>query len=292
MKTVTDYKAALKSQYEALASVYDVMAIMCRGSRNYGLDLPQDPFDTCAIVVPKFADLIYDEGLHGDDLIQFDAGVCDVKDIRCFIRDLIAQEPEQIELLFTDYILVKPQCQSSFDRLIRRRADIARYDEVAHLNNLIIFIESEACLLSEKMGEGDVSLATDHYLNVFRASLMTAKYVKGASYKAVLDSSKIRDLRMKDLPQDQLVPHANHLKDKAVAMMKEYESSHVHSPNERTRQFLETWLMAFMKIEIAGELAETADDPAAAPSGTEWEGREKRKSLFGRLIKKEDDILM
>ena len=57
-EAAANYKEILANEAKALVEDYNIIAIMCYGSQNYGLDTSNSDFDTKAIVLPSFEDLV------------------------------------------------------------------------------------------------------------------------------------------------------------------------------------------------------------------------------------------
>ena len=259
------YKETLANEVKSLIADYNVIAIMCYGSQNYGLDTPASDFDTKAIVLPSFEDLV--KGKKVSKTVSFDNGECDIKDVRLYIENLKRQNVNYVETLFTEHIIVNPRYKRVFDLLLEKKEKIAFYDKERSLKAMCGMLAQAEIRLKKACEAGDVAAANKFYVNVFKFAFMADKYIKGAGYKEVLDCSKIRPLRDKDLPFQQMLSHAEHLKTKTVDAVKEWiQSDTLDALVEDTEieQWLDAWVLEFLKaecrIEICPENQEAASE--------------------------------
>ena len=110
----------------------NILGIFAYGSQNYNLDTPTSDWDTKAIVIPTFDEVLFDEPLSKVVSVQRIEGeweYCEVKDIRTMIKMFEKQNINFIEILFTKYKWVNPKFQKLWERyFINNREEIARYD--------------------------------------------------------------------------------------------------------------------------------------------------------------------
>ena len=285
-----DYKEILVKEAAALSKEYNVMAIMCCGSQNYGLDTEASDFDTKAVVVPSFEDLV--KGNQVSKTVTFVCGICDVKDVRLYIDNLKKQNVNYVETLFTEHILVNPRYKDVFDILLGMREKIAVIDKERALNAMYGMLVQEDEKLRKSCVAGEKEAANKHYVNVFKCALMADKYMKYTSYDEVLDCSKIKALRYKDLPLAEVQAHAERLKAKTKESVDHFLASEIIMPDTDTADWLDTWILEFLKAE----LITTASPAPTAPQekqpavqdteeAAEDKTTDKPKKLFGRRKK-------
>ena len=110
----------------------NILGIFVYGSQNYNLDTPTSDWDTKAIVVPTFDEVLFDKPISTTIDIQRNDNKwehCEVKDIREFIKMFEKQNINFIEILFTEYKWVNPKFQKLWkDYFINNKEEIARYD--------------------------------------------------------------------------------------------------------------------------------------------------------------------
>ena len=199
-------KELLVNEAAYLSKEHDVMAIMCCGSQNYGLDIDSSDFDTKAIIAPTFEDLV--RGTQVSKTIAFDCGLCDVKDVMIYIENLKKQNVNYVETLFTEHLIINPRYQSEFEQLLEKKEEIAVIDKERSLKAMCGMLVQAKEKLKKCCEARDATAANKSYVNIFKCALMADKYIKGCSYKEVLDCSKIRTLRDKDIPLSQMLSHA------------------------------------------------------------------------------------
>lgn len=282
-----DYKEILVKEAAALSKEYNVMAIMCCGSQNYGLDTEASDFDTKAVVVPSFEDLV--KGNQISKTVTFDCGICDVKDVRLYIDNLKKQNVNYVETLFTEHILVNPRYKDVFDILLGMREKIAVIDKERALNAMYGMLVQEDEKLRKSCVAGEKEAANKHYVNVFKCALMADKYMKYTSYDVVLDCSKIKDLRYKDLPLAEAQAHAEHLKAKTKESVDHFLASEIVMPDTDTADWLDTWILEFLKAELtttASPAPPASQEKRPAVQDTEEAAEDKTtdkpKKIFGR----------
>ncbi|MBR0481196.1 MAG: hypothetical protein IJJ48_01850 [Firmicutes bacterium] len=247
-----DYKEILVKEATALSKEYNVMAIMCYGSQNYGLDTSNSDFDTKAIVLPSFEDLVRENKVS--KTVTFECGECDIKDVRLYIENLKHQNVNYVETLFTEHILINPRYRYVFELLLEKKDSVAFYDKERSLKAMCGMLAQAEIKLKKACEAGDVAAANKFYVNVFKFALMADKYIKGAGYKEVLDCSKIRPLRDKDLPFQQMLSHAEHLKTKTVDAVKEWVQTDSLIEDAETAHWLDAWVLEFLKAECRIEI--------------------------------------
>ena len=110
----------------------NILGIFVYGSQNYNLDTPTSDWDTKAIVIPTFDEVLFDKPISREISVKRDNDEyehCEVKDIREFIKMFEKQNINFIEILFTEYKWVNPKFQKLWkEYFINNREEIARYD--------------------------------------------------------------------------------------------------------------------------------------------------------------------
>ena len=103
-KALAKVKKMLETEHR-----FNVWGIFLQGSQNYNLDIYEEGYtsdiDMKAFIIPTFDELY--SGKKKSDLYTTEFGQVEVKDIRLFHELLKNANPAAIELLFTDYKIVK-----------------------------------------------------------------------------------------------------------------------------------------------------------------------------------------
>lgn len=102
------------------------LVIALAGSQNYGLDTENSDVDTKMLVIPSLVDISLNRELVSKTLVRKNSEHTDMKDYRLYFTTLKKQNPNFVEILFTDYTVVNPEYQVEWDRLIAIREQIAR----------------------------------------------------------------------------------------------------------------------------------------------------------------------
>ena len=120
----------VEAHYNHLVNLgYDVVGVFLYGSQNYQLDYEQSDVDTKAIILPPLEDIIMGYAPESKSITMEDGGLCDVKDIRLFFRQIKSQNINFIETLFTDYYKLNPNYEYLYLPMFEKREDIARLNE-------------------------------------------------------------------------------------------------------------------------------------------------------------------
>lgn len=105
-----------------------VLGIFVYGSFNYGTATELSDVDTKAILIPTFANLVFNKPVS----VQIDLPNnehCEVKDIREMVDMFKKQNINFIEILYTDYFILNPFYEELWNEyFIKYREDIAHFD--------------------------------------------------------------------------------------------------------------------------------------------------------------------
>lgn len=119
------------------------IAICHHGSYNYELDLPDSDVDVKLILAPTWKEIISCarpksltiDGPYGD---------INVTDVRLFIgNNLVKQNFNFLECLFTPYSCVNPCYADIWETLIEHREEIAHYDPAAAVRTMMGQVENQ-----------------------------------------------------------------------------------------------------------------------------------------------------
>lgn len=118
----------IKYYYDELNKKYDVVYIALYGSQNYGLDIYTDEYmsdvDAKAIVIPSLDDLI--ECRKISTTVEFDSGMCDVKDIRVYAENIFKANLNYLETMFTDFKIINPESKKDVERFLNMGEEIVQ----------------------------------------------------------------------------------------------------------------------------------------------------------------------
>lgn len=106
-----------------------LLGIFLYGSQNYGIETENSDVDTKAIIIPTFEELLF-SSMKIKELHLPNGEHCEILDIRHFISNLLKQNINFVETLFTKYYWINPFYQNLWNEFfIEPREKIARYDE-------------------------------------------------------------------------------------------------------------------------------------------------------------------
>jgi hypothetical protein len=105
-----------------------IVGIFLQGSQNYGLELPTSDVDSKLIVVPTFKDIALNRKPVSTTHVRANDEHIDFKDIRLYIETFRKQNPNFLEILFTDYLFLGGYYKEQWMRLVENR------EAIAHMN--------------------------------------------------------------------------------------------------------------------------------------------------------------
>ena len=106
--------------------VRQFLVIALAGSQNYGLDTENSDVDTKMLIIPTLGDISMNREPVSKTSIRENSEHTDIKDYRLYFNTLKKQNPNFVEILFTNYYVVNPEYQAEWDELIAIREKIAR----------------------------------------------------------------------------------------------------------------------------------------------------------------------
>lgn len=104
----------------------NIVGIFLQGSQNYNLDYDKSDIDTKLITTPTLQNIILNKQPTSITHILENDEHCDWKDIRLYLSSFQKQNPNFVEILFTDFYIINPYYKSEWQMLYNCREDIAR----------------------------------------------------------------------------------------------------------------------------------------------------------------------
>ena len=130
MLTVLD---KMQMHYEMATKIVpkeQIVGVFLRGSQNYGLEIETSDVDTVCLIVPSVEELVRAERpLSEEVLVGEDGGHITFMDIRDFVKKLMSQNPNVLEVLFTKFAIRNTDFGMNWYELYSRREEIAHYNE-------------------------------------------------------------------------------------------------------------------------------------------------------------------
>lgn len=117
---------------------YEVLFIALQGSQNYGMDIYTEEYksdlDCMAVILPSFDDFVSNKQAVSTTYVLPSNEHINVKDIRLMFELFYKQNPQFLELLFTDYKIVNKKYKTLVEPLFQNAERIAKYDMTRLLN--------------------------------------------------------------------------------------------------------------------------------------------------------------
>ena len=119
---------------------YEMLFIALQGSQNYGMDIYTDEYksdiDCVAVVLPTLDDFISNKQAVSTTYVLDNNEHINVKDIRLMFELFYKQNPQFLELLFTDYKIVNKKYKQVLKPLFDSANDIANYNKLKLYNGI------------------------------------------------------------------------------------------------------------------------------------------------------------
>lgn len=117
---------------------YEVLFIALQGSQNYGMDIYTEEYksdiDCMAVILPSFDDFVGNKQAVSTTIVLDNNEHINIKDIRLYFDLLYKQNPQFLELLFTDYRIVNKKYKTLVEPLFQNAERIVHYDKTRLLN--------------------------------------------------------------------------------------------------------------------------------------------------------------
>ena len=185
-----DPKQALMEHYKKISEDYpdyNFLGIFLYGSQNYGLATEDSDVDSIAILIPTIEDIILRKPVCKEIIFE-NKEHCNIKDIREVVKEWKKQSLQALEILFTDYFIVKPEYVSYWNNFLDIRNDIAHYDVERTFKS--IAGQAKQTYLRNPFDRKQVA-------NTLRLYHFLRSYLIGCSYDACLTTNSIVTLGIK-----------------------------------------------------------------------------------------------
>ena len=104
-----------------------LIGVFLYGSQNYNVHTENSDVDTKAIYVPTLDQLAFGNGKDSTTLYLDNDEHCELMTISHFVNNLLKQNINFMEVLFTDYCWINPRWEKEWMTMIQPRESIARY---------------------------------------------------------------------------------------------------------------------------------------------------------------------
>lgn len=119
---------------------YEVLFIALQGSQNYGMDIYTEEYksdiDCMAVVLPSFDNFVDNSTAVSTTLVLDNNEHINIKDIRLMFELFYKQNPQFLELLFTDYKIINKKYKLEVQPLFANADKIASYNLLKLYNGI------------------------------------------------------------------------------------------------------------------------------------------------------------
>ena len=182
-----DVKTRVREHYEIAKTVVPeelIVGCFLYGSQNYNMADENSDVDTRVLVVPSLADVVcarrplsFEHHCENGEHINF-------VDVREFVHQLLKQNPNSLEILFTDYFVINPPFKGVWYYIWSHREDFARINPHRAVNTMRHMANANYHQMMK--GEFDhKKLAT-----MIRLEKAISDYILGCKYEHVLKSDQ------------------------------------------------------------------------------------------------------
>lgn len=240
-----NWETALKEHKQALLNngfkEENILGIFCYGSQNYNLDTSTSDWDTKAIVVPSFKELILKRPVTQEIKVN-DEEHCEVKDIREMVNMFKKQNINFIEILYTKYNWVNPFYMELWNEyFVSHREEIAHFDE----QKTVLSITSQAIHTLEQGGIYNGKKVANGY----RLYIFLQKYLARKSYEECIAlEGDIRNFLL-ELKRHNCVPDYHYtFLDAAFTDLREQDR--MYTNNTSVEKIMEEGIIELMKLNV------------------------------------------
>ena len=182
-----DVKTRVREHYEIAKTVVPeelIVGCFLYGSQNYNMADEKSDIDTKVLVVPSLADVVcarrplsFEYHCENGEHINF-------VDVREFVHQLLKQNPNSLEILFTDHFIINSPFKGVWYYIWSHREDFARINPHKAVNTMCHMVNANYYQMMK--GEFDhKKLAT-----MFRLEKAIGDYILGCKYEHVLKSDQ------------------------------------------------------------------------------------------------------
>ena len=167
-----------------------------QGSQNYGLSNEYSDVDTKLLLLPTFADLVYNKEPKSTTHVLSNKEHMDLKDFRLYLPTLLKQNVNFVELLFTDYYFVNNMYKNEWNKLVSAREEIAHYSPARTVQAMAGIAKNKYSVFNNKKSEGfreDLGYDPKQVYQMGRVVEFLERYMGGEDTYAEVLKSKQRE---------------------------------------------------------------------------------------------------
>ena len=156
-----------------------VLGIFLYGSQNYGTNKPDSDVDVKVVVLPPFEDFCLKSTNPYTKEFELPSGEhINIKDIRIYRDNILKQNINSVETLFTEFYILNPKYETLFNEYL-----VANREYISKINrSKAVMSISHQALHTLSQSKGDVK----KFYNAARLKFFLEKYVKDVPYEECL----------------------------------------------------------------------------------------------------------
>lgn len=246
----------LKQHYNKVKdSGYNIAFLALQGSQNYNLEDEFSDVDSIAIIIPSLNDIALNNKPVSKTL-NIDNEKIDIKDIRLFKDNLIKQNTQYLQVLFTKYKIVNSIFKDYIEALYNIKEEITCIDRLSLYKNIIGI--GRHCFVNAKEDNNYNGKALSHLMRLYN---LCKNLLNNMSYDNALITYSDKDMIMKAKRNQLNLSQANNIADLTFTKLSnlafdivdkkyEYKYNIVDKVNNIIKNLISYSLQLDMKIEV------------------------------------------
>ena len=156
-----------------------ILGIFLYGSQNYGTSKPNSDIDVKVVVLPPFEDFCLKSTNPYTKEFELPSGEhINIKDIRIYRDNILKQNINSVETLFTEFYILNPKYETLFNEYL-----VANREYISKINrSKAVMSISHQALHTLSQSKGDIK----KFYNAARLKFFLEKYVKDVPYEECL----------------------------------------------------------------------------------------------------------
>ena len=213
----------------------NLIGVFLYGSQNYNVFTNTSDVDTKAIYVPTLEQLAFGNNIDSTTLILDNDEHCELMTISHFVNNLLKQNINFVEVMFTDYFWLNPRWEKEWMTMIQPRESIARYS----VKKTVVSICGQALhTLKQYDGTDGKKVA-----NSLRMEYFLMKYLERQKYLNCikLEDSNLRDLILQCKRNEKSPEFCQGIAEACKAMFENYRNQYLEEIDD-SNNTVKDWL--------------------------------------------------
>lgn len=258
----------LQEHYQEALTIFPkdkILGIFIQGSQNYGLDCSGSDIDTKCIVLPTLEEICLNKQATSYTYIRANNEHIDFKDLRVISKDLLKQNINFLEILFTKHKIVNEDYAKLFDRMFTYNEDIARYDNYRFIRATAgMSMEKLKALTLDRPSQHDEIVkygwSTKQLHHLIRLNTFIKRWVNDEAFEDCLIDPRSEYLTMikqdghSMFTLDEAKFLAKKYDDETNAIKEEYIATHEHVINEDVSNMINNVVVDIIRESLKKEI--------------------------------------